>query len=543
MKSKKTIVRIIAVVMLSAMIAGVVGCNASYNTNPKVMKVGSVDIDFARFATLYNNTDSSSNPYYQYLQYGMITREQYANYIIDDLTNYGVQMDQIKVQNITLDETEEADLQKEVDDNIKDYAVKNYGSKVDSSIKEADAKAEAAIELLKQDLKDNGNSFDNYRKNIEESLRNNALIEKLRKTAVGEITVGNDDLKKYFEDNAKTSTVASFKSAMDSFINNQSKSIPLAMPHPEKAVEDDPETEDNDETKEANPYGEFFSVQHVLIKFASEAKDDDAKDLPDYASKEEEFVAKANAFEAELPNLTTEQFLDKCHDKSVCEDPGMLTPVYQFFGYLMQEELIDSYYEGFGYAAMKLNFGDEWQPKPEENTDKEASKTEAKEYPVEFFTLSDGGKVAKVFTTVGAHYIIVNPNDAFCMYDEDGYFMLPLYDGENVMTDGEGIVTANGHMTQEQFDAVNSFMALITAKAEDDKADEDTEEQADETTEEPENTEETEEVIDLKAIYDYFLGIKKDSMESEKYASIFKEWKDKTNISVNRSLLAPFFQG
>ena len=151
MKSKKTIVRIIAVVMLSAMIAGVVGCNASYNTNPKVMKVGSVDIDFARFATLYNNTDSSSNPYYQYLQYGMITREQYANYIIEDLTNYGVQMDQIKVQNITLDETEEADLQKEIDDNIKDYAVKNYGSKVDSSIKEADAKAEAAIELLKQD--------------------------------------------------------------------------------------------------------------------------------------------------------------------------------------------------------------------------------------------------------------------------------------------------------------------------------------------------------------------------------------------------------
>ena len=525
MKSMKTIVRIAAAFMLVAMFAGAVGCISSYNTNPVIARVGSVDLDLNRFLSLYNNTDTSSNPYYQYLQYGLMTREQYAEQIIEELVSYGVQLDQLKVQNITLDEAEEAELEQNIDKQILDYAVETYGSKVDSSITDADAKAQAALDLLKEELKKNNKTFESYRNDVAESLRTNARLDKLREITIGEINVTADDIKAYYEANAKAGTVSSFKSAFESFISNTSKSIPLAIPHPEKAVEDDPATEDTNEAKEADPYGEIFSVQHVLIKFATAPDDEGKENLEDYAASEESFVEKANAFEAEIPTLTTEQFIEKCHDKDVCEDPGMQDPVYMYFGYIMQQDVISSYYDGFGYAAMKLKFGDEWEPKASDSE----SESKPATYKVEYFDLTDGGKVAKVFTTAGAHYIIVNPNDCFGMYDENGYFMLPLYDGDNLVTDSEGIVTANGHMTQETFDLVNNIFAVITEKAET-------------TEDESEKDEEEAEPVTLKSVYDYIFSTKKDSMESEKYSAIFKEWKDNTNISVNRSLLKPFMQ-
>lgn len=541
MKSMKSLVRVAAVILLAVFTAGLVACS-SYNTNPTVATVGGVKIDLKRFNSLYFNTDSSSNPYYSYMQQGYISRDQYANYIIEDLVNYGVQMDQIQKQNITLDETEEAEVQQQIEDNIKDYAVKTYSSKIDSAIKGEEEKAAACIDLLKKELADNNATFEDYRKSIEDSVRNNALIEKLRKNAVGTIEASVDDMIKYFDDNAKTTNVSSFRSAFQSFITNSSKAVPLCIPHPEKAVEDNPDTTDTDESKEANPYGDIFSVQHVLIKFKNEAKDDDAKDLTAYAANDEEFMTKITEFEAKIPTLDTAQFLDECHNKDVCEDPGMLNPAYQFFGYMMQEELIDSYYDGFGYAAMKIRFGQDWEPKSEEKDDKEAASEtakpeEKKDYKVEYFTLTDGAQVAKVYSTTGAHYIIVNPNDCYCMYDADGYLMLPLYDGDTVRTKDGAIETAKGTMTQEQLDAVNAAFDFITKKAETNTDDTDENESEDQTEDQ---TEEETEVLDLKAIYDYYKGVREESMESEKYAEIFKQWKDSTSINVNRNLLAPY---
>ena len=62
MKTSKAITRFLAIVMLVAMSAGLVGCVSSYNTNPIIAKVGSVDIDLNRFYSLYNNTDTNTNP-------------------------------------------------------------------------------------------------------------------------------------------------------------------------------------------------------------------------------------------------------------------------------------------------------------------------------------------------------------------------------------------------------------------------------------------------------------------------------------------------
>ena len=548
MKLNKTIVRILAVVMTVAMCASLFGCVSSYRNNPVVAKVGDVKLDLNQYLTLYNNTDSN-NMYYTYLQYGIIDRAQYAQYILDDLVNYGVQLNQVGVQNITLDEAEEEELKSKVDDQIKSYLDTNYASKIDSAITDAAEKYNAELELLKKDLTDNGNSFENYRKNVEDSIRNTMLISKLHDVNVADVTVSNDDVKTYFKDNAKTDvTPTNFNTAFSNFVTAQSENAPLYMPHPERAVEDDPETTDVVETMPANPYGEFFSVQHDLMKFKTEAGDG-VTDLAAYAADDADLVKRMEDLEAELPNMTTQQFFEKCHNSETCDDPGMLRPANQYFGYMMQESLIDSYFKGFGYAAMKLKFGEEWEPKADTETktdeSSESTPAEPEKYDVQYFTLSDGAKVAKVFTTSGVHYIIINPNDCFSMYDDDGYLMVPLYDGDQLVTDAEGIVTANGgHMTQEQLDAVNEILTNVSdkAKVEEDNTEDNTDDTAADDKKDDDEEAEEPKIVTLKSIYDACREAKLTAMQSEAFTAKFNEWKENTKIVTHKNLLKSFQQ-
>ncbi|MCR5808402.1 MAG: SurA N-terminal domain-containing protein [Clostridiales bacterium] len=553
MKLNKTLVRILAVVLIAAMSAGLFGCVSSYNNNPIVAKVGKQKLDLNQYLSLYNNTDTNSNIYYLYLQYGLLTREKYAERMLDELVNYGVQLDQVEVQNITLDSEEEAKLQQDVDDNIKQDVTDNFLSKVDSKFIDEAAKYEEALRLFKEALKQNGSSYDKYRKSLEEALRKTALINKLHDITVADVSVTLDDVKAYFEENAKTATsVTNFRSTFEKFITKEADALPFRMPQPEKPVEDDPDTEDTDESKEADPYGNIFSVLHVLMKFAKEPGSD-VTDLTAYAAEDEEFTSKMSDFEASLSSLTKEQFLEKCFDKEVCDDPGMLQPSYQYFGYMMQKSLIDTYYEGFGYAAMKLRFGDEWKPEAPASTDTTAEPAEPKEYELTYFTLADNTKVVKVYTTAGAHYIILNPNDCYGMYDEDGYFKMPLFENDEVITDGEGVVTANGHMTQEEYAALNELFAkaakTIEIKDEDNKTAEDGEEGDTETpdaTEAPEtgdSEEEEDEPVTAKSIFETAKEAKLNAMQADVYNAKFAEWKENTKIKTYPNIIKPFAQG
>ena len=533
MKLNKFAVRIIAVLAAAVMTVSLAGCISSYNSNPIVAKVGSVKLDLSQYLSLYNNTDSSSNMYYTYLQYGLITRQQYAEYILEELVNYGVQIDQLDVQKITLDAEEEAKLQNDVDEQVKSYVNSNYLSKVDSSITDETAKYEAALELFKADLKANGTNFDKYRASVEENLRQTARLKKLHELTVANVAVTNDDVKTYVSTTTNTSvTVSNFNSSWQNLLGLTSKAAPLFMPHPEKAVEDDPETTDKDEAKDADPMQEIFSVLHLLIKFSTTA-DSTVTDLEEYAGKDEEFTKKMNDFEEILPGLTAEEFLAKCYDKETCDDPGMQNPSYQYFGYLMQESIISSYYSGFGYAAMKLRFGDEWQSEKEKNADTTGTAENAgePEYNVTMFELADGTQIAKVLTTAGVHYIIINTNECFNMYDEDGYLMLPLYDGDELVTDDEGIVTVHDrHMTQEQLDAINETLSNIKATPTE--------------TEEGGDAEDDEtEAVTLKSIYEYYRTTKLESMQSEVYNNMFNEWKKNTKIVKKTNVIKSFYQG
>ncbi|MBO6061023.1 MAG: hypothetical protein J6P98_02765 [Clostridia bacterium] len=314
MKSMKATVRFIAVILVAVMCATSFGCVSSYKSNPMIAKVGNVKLDLNQYLTLYNNTDTSSNMYYTYLQYGLITREQYANYILDDLVNYGVQLDQVEVQGITLDSEEEAEVAEKTEEQIKSYCESNYKDKIDSAITDAEEKYQAELELLKADLKAAGNTFDKYRESIADGLRKSALVQKLYDVNVADVTVSNDDVKTYYADNAKTDvTASSFNQSFTNFVTAATEAAPLYMPHPERAVEDDPETADKDESKEADPYGEIFSVMHVLKKFTNEAGDG-VTDLISYAADDKDFVAEMTEFEDTLRTLDTQGFLEKCFD-------------------------------------------------------------------------------------------------------------------------------------------------------------------------------------------------------------------------------------
>ncbi len=545
MKLNKTLVRVLAVLMIAAMSVGLMGCVSSYNTDPIVAKVGGVKLRLSQYLALYNNTDQNSNPFYTYLQYGLIDRKQYAEYMLDELVDYGVQLDQLEVQNITLDSDEEAKLQQDVDDQVASYVKTNYLSKVDESITDENERYEAALQLFKDYLKKNKSSFEKYRKGVEDNLRQNARLNKLREITVKDVTVSNDDVLAYVKDNTKTDIkVSDFYSAWSQFLQMSTKALPLFMPHPENAVEDDPDTED-DETAEADPFKEFFSVKHLLIKFEKTAGDD-VEDLEAYGADDKVFNEKKDEFEASLSTLTSEQFLEKCFDSAYCDDPGMKTPTYQYFGYLMQESLLASYYKGFGYAAMKLRFGDDWKSAAEKAEPKEGEEAVTAEYKVEMIELADGVKVAKVYTTAGVHYIIINTEDTFCMYDEDGYLMLPVYENDAPVAKDGGFQTVHDKtVTQEQIDAINDALSHIKAAPAENAEGEDEPGEADDNNdaETPDDNEEEAEPITLKDIFAYYSDAKLTAMKNEKFNSEFKIWKENTKIVKKTNIIKSLYQG
>lgn len=526
MNFKKVIVRIVAILMLAALALSSVGCVNSYNTNPVVAKVGKTKLRLNEFLNYYQN---SSNPYYQYFQYGIIDRQQYGNMILDELINYGVQLEQARILGLKLTDEEEAEIQSKVDNDIKQTVIQQYSSKVDSNITDADARYAACLKLFKKDLRTNGKtSFNKYRSELVQNYRNSALIDKLRSNTVGDIKANNNDLKAYYKETVNTRvTVSDFNTGFKNFITGSTLSLPLYMPHPERGVKDDPETEENEATA-SNDYAKIFSVKHILFKYKDEAPST-MSDYEAYAAEDPDFVKKMNSFETELPKLTLEQFLEKCYDSEFNEDPGMSQPCFQYFGYMMQEGLLDSYYPGFGYAAMKLYFGEGWEPKAKTTDESsESSDTESKDevtqvYSIRKFRLADGNAVMKVYTGSGAHYIIINENndECFSMYDNDGYLIVPLFDGDEPVKEGRMIATANGTMSSTRLASLNEVYSHIGTSGSDG---------------------EKSKTVTSKDVYEYFLGQKTDSLQSAAYAEVFTGWKNSFKVTVNNSILSPYIK-
>ena len=158
MKPTKAIVRIIAVMATLAILFSFSGCIKSYNNDPTVVKCGSEKLGLQRFMSIFQNSD-----YYQYYQQGYIDSKTYADYVINELTSYGVQLDQAKKQGITLTAEEEQKLQDDVDSQLKEYLDSTYAKSIDSAITDATEKYNAEMEKFVEDLKAAGSSFKKYR--------------------------------------------------------------------------------------------------------------------------------------------------------------------------------------------------------------------------------------------------------------------------------------------------------------------------------------------------------------------------------------------
>lgn len=519
MKTNRTIVRIIAVLAVAAMLFSFAACEDKPN-NPCAIKCGGTEISISQFQNIYNNFKQT------YSQYDTTGSLDYKTMAINYLTNYGVQLEQARLSGIKLDKDEEAKVQEDVEEQIKSYLTSAYGSSIDSSITDEAEKYEAEMKLFEAALKSSNSNYKSYRSEVENEVRNAALINKLRDSIVGDITVNNDDVLKYFNDNYSTSTtLSSFNSAFSNFISGSSTSLPSYMPVIKAAEDTESESDSDAEATEPNPYDELFSVLHVLIKFETKAGDD-VTDLAAYAAEDRTVSDKMEFVEQQLGSITADKFInDFCFNTDVCEDPGMETQANQYFGYLMAEGLISSYFEGFGNAAMMLKYPD-WTPDTEEETE-DASATEAPE-PTEEpepevdhgytpFTLSDGTQVMRVFTTTGVHYLILNPNDWNVMYNEEGKLQTVLYDGENPVMDGDSYVTVAGNISKEVFDAINeAFSHVGDPEAEGYVA----------TT--------------CKSVYDTLNSSALSSAQNEVYSAKCNEWMDQIKVTIKDSVIKAY---
>ena len=170
---KKALTRLAALLIAVVMILGVAACSAADN-NPGIGRVGKVSFTLADYMQYY-------------AQYA-----QYASYFSDlngtiktQLINYGVTLNHCYEIGLELDEEEEAELAKTVEDSINESI---EGMTVDSSITGEEEIWAAKTAAFVKKLKDSGyRSLDQYRKLLTEDNRKTMLIKKLREQVNAEV--------------------------------------------------------------------------------------------------------------------------------------------------------------------------------------------------------------------------------------------------------------------------------------------------------------------------------------------------------------------
>ena len=331
---KKHFAKLIALLVAVLMICSALACSA-VDSNPTIGKVGKVKLDLNMYYSRYQN-------YAQYLSYG-VSGATIAAQIKNELIVYGVALD--KCYKLGLDkftDEEIAEIDAQLDESIKSV-LEGYKDKIDKSITDPTEIYNAEMKLFKAELKKNGMSYKAYVKSIRNSLEENYMLDKLRAYSDAEVTITDDDI--------------------DAFIQEQSSGmIPLY-----------------------NPENIFF-VKHLLVKYSS-TKEDAA--VPTGGAQGKNGVWDLEGFEkiTEVMNYlkseeaTLEGFEELIAEKG--EDEGMKQDGFKDTGYIMNENFISKYSDGFGYAAMKLYFGRDWEPAEEEEEEDSENPGEETENPGE----------------------------------------------------------------------------------------------------------------------------------------------------------------
>ena len=425
--NKKVFVKLIALLMAAAMLLGVCACSATDN-NPTIGKIGKVKIKLSQYQQIYQ----------QYSYYAK-SMDDFNGFIKNQLITYGVTLN--KCYELGLDkEISQDELQKNVDAKL-DQAIASY--KVDASITDEAAIRENKLEQFKAALKKQGTSYKAYMKSLKQSELESMMMEMLQEKIYSEVQFDASAFEKYISENTLSQRdnygkdVSAFMTAYNSYISG-SGMIPLYTPN------------------------DMFTVKHLLVQYDNSDKVSDTVEgvFTDEQNKKLDEIRKALE-----SGISLDEFVDKyvtngdyqsdtvfvsaTPDPSATPNPDA-TPEptadpdspggYKEHGYIMNENLLSKYFDGFGAAACLLFYGDDWKipaesaspapdatdaPKTTDAPATDAPATDApttdkpadnetdpvKKYGIKIYTTSDGQKIAEVTTKTsggGVHFIFIN---------------------------------------------------------------------------------------------------------------------------------------
>ena len=427
MMNKKVFVKLIALLMAAAMLLGVCACSATDN-NPTIGKIGKVKIKLSQYQQIYQ----------QYSYYAK-SMDDFNGFIKNQLITYGVTLN--KCYELGLDKKISQDeLQKNVDAKL-DQAIASY--KVDASITDEAAIRENKLEQFKAALKKQGTSYKAYMKSLKQSELESMMMEMLQEKIYSEVQFDASAFEKYISENTLSQRdsygkdVSAFMTAYNSYISG-SGMIPLYTPN------------------------DMFTVKHLLVQYDNSDKVSDTVEgvFTDEQNKKLDEIRKALE-----SGISLDEFVDKyvtngdyqsdtvfvsaTPDPSATPNPDA-TPEptadpdspggYKEHGYIMNENLLSKYFDGFGAAACLLFYGDDWKipvesaspapdatdaPKTTDAPATDAPATDApttdkpadnetdpvKKYGIKIYTTTDGQKIAEVTTKTsggGVHFIFIN---------------------------------------------------------------------------------------------------------------------------------------
>lgn len=434
MMNKKVFVKLIALLMAAAMLLGVCACSATDN-NPTIGKIGKVKITLSQYQQIYQQ--------YSYYANSM---DDFNGFIKNQLITYGVTLN--KCYELGLDkEISQDELQKNVDAKL-DQAIASY--KVDASITDEAAIRENKLDQFKAALKKQGTSYKAYMKSLKQSELESMMMEMLQEKIYSEVQFDASAFEKYISENTLSQRdnygkdVSAFMTAYNSYISG-SGMIPLYTPN------------------------DMFTVKHLLVQYDNSDKVSDTVEgvFTDEQNKKLDEIRKALE-----SGISLDEFVDKyvtngdyqsdtvfvsaTPDPSATPNPDA-TPEptadpdspggYKEHGYIMNEDLLSKYFDGFGAAACLLFYGDDWKipvesasPAPDapKTTDAPATDVPApdapatdapatdapttdkpaddetdpvKKYGIKIYTTTDGQKIAEVTTKTsggGVHFIFIN---------------------------------------------------------------------------------------------------------------------------------------
>ena len=338
MMNKKVFVKLIALLMAAAMLLGVCACSATDN-NPTIGKIGKVKIKLSQYQQIYQ----------QYSYYAK-SMDDFNGFIKNQLITYGVTLN--KCYELGLDkEISQDELQKNVDAKL-DQAIASY--KVDASITDEAAIRENKLDQFKAALKKQGTSYKAYMKSLKQSELESMMMEMLQEKIYSEVQFDASAFEKYISENTLSQRdsygkdVSAFMTAYNSYISG-SGMIPLYTPN------------------------DMFTVKHLLVQYDNSDKVSDTVEgvFTDEQNKKLDEIRKALE-----SGISLDEFVDKyvtngdyqsdtvfvsaTPDPSATPNPDA-TPEptadpdspggYKEHGYIMNENLLSKYFDGFGAAA------------------------------------------------------------------------------------------------------------------------------------------------------------------------------------------------